>query len=61
LRSDDAVGAGVLPQLRGCHCSSSRVGWRRYEPLGRRRGVRVTGRELTQYSTVGSEACRWGS
>ena len=33
LRSDDAVGAEVLPQLRGQDCSSNRIGWCRYDPL----------------------------
>jgi len=32
-RSDDAVGAGRLPQLRGQDFSSNRIGWCRYDPL----------------------------
>ena len=60
LRSDDAVGAGMLPQLRGCHCSRSRGDWGRYEPRCRRCGLGVTKREMTQYAISGSEACCWG-
>jgi len=31
-RSDDAVGAEMLPQLRGQDCSSNRIDWCRYDP-----------------------------
>jgi len=31
--SDDAIGAEVLPQLRGQDCSSNRIDWCRYDPL----------------------------
>jgi len=31
-RSDDAIGAEVLPQLRGQDCSNNQIGWCHYDP-----------------------------
>lgn len=60
IRSDDAVGAEMLPQLRGQDCSSNRMGWCRYDPPASSCSVHVQLR-LAQSIAGRNRWCRWGS